>query len=76
MFKQIKPGEKIIGDISFAVDNLNRNFWLTFFDKKKGTPLTKISVDNAYKKVSKKTKKDEVSFGRWLENLVFLLCFL
>ena len=57
MFKQIKPGEKIIGDISFAVDNINRSFWLTFFDKKKGTPLTKISVDNAYKKVSKKTKK-------------------
>ena len=57
MFKQIKPGEKIIGDISFAVDNLNRNFWLTFFDKKKGTPLMKISVDNAYKNVSKRTKK-------------------
>lgn len=57
MFKQIKPGEKIIGDISFAVDNLNRKFWLTFFDKKKGTPLMKISVDNAYKKVSKQTKK-------------------
>lgn len=57
MFKQIKPGEKIIGDISFAVDNLNRNFWLVFFDKKKGTPLMKISVDNAYKKVSKKTKE-------------------
>ena len=60
MFKQIKPGEKIIGDISFAVDNLNRNFWLVFFDKKKGTPLTKISIDNAYKKVSAKTKKKKV----------------
>lgn len=57
MFKQIKPGEKIIGDISFAVDNINRNFWLVFFDKKKGSPLTKISIDNAYRKVSKKTKK-------------------
>lgn len=57
MFKQIKPGEKIVGDISFAVDNINRNFWLVFFDKKKGTPLTKISIDNAYKKVSNKTKK-------------------
>lgn len=57
MFKQIKPGEKIIGDISFAVDNLNRNFWLVFFDKKKGSPLMKVSIDNAYKKVSKRTKK-------------------
>ncbi len=57
MFRQIKPGEKIVGNISFAVDNINRNFWLVFFDKKKGTPLTKISIDNAYKKVSNKTKK-------------------
>lgn len=57
MFRQIKPGEKIVGDISFSVDNINRNFWLVFFDKKKGTPLTKISIDNAYRKVSEKTKK-------------------
>ncbi len=57
MFKQIKPGEKIVGNISFSVDNINRNFWLVFFDKKKGTPLTKISIDNAYRKVSNKTKK-------------------
>ena len=57
MFKQIKPGEKIVGDISFAVDNINRKFWLVFFDKKKGTPLTKISIDNAYRKVSDRTKK-------------------
>lgn len=57
MFRQIKPGEKIVGDISFAVDNINRKFWLVFLDKKKGTPLTKISVDNAYRKVPEKVKK-------------------
>jgi len=57
MFKQIKPGEKVIGDISFAVDNINRRFWLTFYDRRSKKPLTKISVDNAYKKVSMKTKK-------------------
>ncbi len=57
MFKQIKPGEKILGDVSFAVDNINRSFWLVFFDKKKGTPLTKISVDNAYRKVPNRVKK-------------------
>lgn len=60
MFKQIKPGEKIVGNISFSVDNINRNFWLVFFDKKKGTPLTKISIDNAYRKVSNKTKKQNL----------------
>ncbi len=56
MFKQIKPGEKVIGDISFAVDNINRKFWLTFYDRRNKKPLTKISVDNAYKKISKRTK--------------------
>ena len=57
MFKQIKPGDKVVGRISFAVDNINRSFWLTFYDRMTKKPLSKISLDNAYKKVSVKTKK-------------------
>jgi hypothetical protein len=57
MFKQIRPGDKFAGQVSFSVDNINRSFWLTFYDKRKGTALTKISLDNAYRNVSKKTKK-------------------
>ena len=57
MFKRIKPGEKIIGNVSFAVDNINRTFWLVFFDTRTRVPITKISVDNAYKNVSARTKK-------------------
>lgn len=57
MFKQIRPGDKFAGRVSFAVDDINRSFWLTFYDKRKGTALTKISIDNAYRKVSNKTKK-------------------
>ena len=57
MFKQIRPGDKFAGRVSFAVDNINRSFWLTFYDKRKGTALSKISVDNAYRNVSHKTKK-------------------
>lgn len=57
MFKQIKPGDKIVGHISFAVDNINRKFWLTFYDRRTRKPLSKISIDNAYRKVSAKTKK-------------------
>ena len=57
MFRQIKPGDRLIADVSFSVDNLNRDFWLVFFDRRNGEPITKISVDNAYKKVSKRTKK-------------------
>lgn len=57
MFKQIRPGDKFAGRVSFAVDNVNRSFWLTFYDRRKGTALTKISIDNAYRHVSDNTKK-------------------
>lgn len=57
MFKQIRPGDKFAGRVSFAVDNIDRSFWLTFYDRRKGTALSKISLDNAYRKVSNKTKK-------------------
>lgn len=57
MFRQIKPGDKFAGRVSFAVDNIDRKFWLTFYDKRKNTALTKISIDNAYRNVSDKTKK-------------------
>ena len=57
MFKQIKPGDKIAGRVSFSVDNIDRSFWLTFYDRRNGTALSKISVDNAYRNISNKTKK-------------------
>lgn len=57
MFKQIKPGDKVAGRISFSVDNVKRKFWLTFYDRKNRRPVAKISINNAYKKVSEKTKK-------------------
>lgn len=57
MFKQIKPGDRVAGKISFSVDNIKRNFWLTFYDRRNRKPIAKISVDNAYRKVSAKTKK-------------------
>ena len=57
MFKQIKPGERVAGRISFNVDNLNRSFWLTLCDRRNKKTLTKISLDNAYKKVPEKIKK-------------------
>lgn len=56
MFKQIKPGDRVAGKISFSVDNIKRRFWLTFYDRKNRKPVAKISIDNAYRKVSQKTK--------------------
>lgn len=57
MYQQIKPGDRVAGKISFSVDNIKRKFWLTFYDRKNRKPVAKISVDNAYRKVSDKTKK-------------------
>lgn len=57
MFQQIKPGDRVAGKFSFSVDNIKRKFWLTFYDRKNRKPVAKISIDNAYKKVSDKTKK-------------------
>ena len=62
MFKQIKPGDRVAGKISFSVDNIKRKFWLTFYDRKNRKPVAKISVDNAYRKVSDKTKKKNEKF--------------
>ncbi len=56
MFKTINPGEKLAGRVSFSVDNIHREFWLTFYDRRSGETLTKISVDNAYRKMPKKAK--------------------
>lgn len=64
MFKQIRPGDKFAGQVSFSVDNINRSFWLTFYDRRKGTALTKISLDNAYRKVPERTKKKNLKLRR------------
>ena len=57
MFRQIKPGDKLVGEVSFAVDNINRKFWLTFYDRRNNQIITKVSVDNAYRGLSEKTRK-------------------
>lgn len=62
MFQQIKPGDRVAGRISFSVDNIKRKFWLTFYDRKNRKPIAKISVDNAYRNVSEKTKKKNERF--------------
>lgn len=57
MFKTINPGERVAGVVSFSVDNIHRKYWLTFYDRRSGNAITKISVDNAYRKMSKSERK-------------------
>lgn len=64
MFKHINSGDRMVGNISFSVDNINRSFWLAFFDKRSGKPLAKISIDNAYRKLPEKTKKKNLKMRK------------
>ena len=57
LFSQFKPGDRKAGKISFAVDNVKHSYWLVVNDRMKNKPLTKISLDNAYKHVSQDVKK-------------------
>lgn len=57
MFRQIRPGDKLVENVSFAVDNINRKFWLTFYDRKNSQIIAKVSVDNAYRDLPEKIKK-------------------
>lgn len=57
MFSKIKPGDRVSGKISFAVDNIKRKHWLVFYDRTKGAPIAKLSVDNAKRELDGKKKK-------------------
>lgn len=55
--KELKSGENFCGKIPFSVDSVKNKFWLTFYDNKTRQIISEVSVDNAYKKVSDKTRK-------------------
>lgn len=57
MFEQIKVGDRLIGKISFSVHDVKGTYWLTFKDRLNKKELVKLSIDNAYKGVSNRTKR-------------------
>lgn len=57
VFSQFKPGDRKAGKISFAVNNIKDSYWLVVNDRATNKPITKLSLDNAYKKVSEDIKK-------------------
>lgn len=57
VFCQFKPGDRKAGKISFAVNNVKQSYWLIVNDRATNKPIMRISLDNAYKKVSKDVKK-------------------
>lgn len=57
LFSQFKPGDRKAGRISFAVNNVKHSYWLVVNDRTTNKPLTRISLDNAYKTVSDDVKE-------------------
>ncbi len=57
IFSQFKPGDRRAGKISFAVNNVKQSYWLIVNDRATNKPIMRISLDNAYKKVSNDVKK-------------------
>lgn len=65
LFKQIKPAQSCSGEISFSVDNIKRKYWLVFYDRATFKPVAKVSINNAYRNVSQKTKeKNDKKFNK------------
>lgn len=60
-FVKIKPGSRMIGTLSFSVDNPKRKHWVVFYDSVTRKQLARISVNNAKKRIekNKKSKKDK-----------------
>ncbi len=46
-FKTIEPGDRVVGKMSFSVNDKKANHWLVFYDRKTKKPLAKYSIDNA-----------------------------
>jgi len=57
VFKELKPGECASGKVSFSVDNVKNKFWLVFYDHKNKKAIAEISLANAYREISDKSKK-------------------
>lgn len=57
LFSQYKPGDRKAGKISFTVDSVKHSYWLVVNDRTKNKSLVRVSLDNAYKNVSKDVKK-------------------
>ena len=68
LFSLLKPGDRYAGRISFAVHNVKQSYWLIVNDRATNKPIAKISLDNAYKNVSKDVKKRNAKIKQGKKN--------
>ena len=46
-FRTIAPGDRVVGKLSFNVNDKKAHHWLVFYDRKTKKPVAKYSIDNA-----------------------------
>ncbi len=58
-FKSISPGERVVGKLSFCVNDKKARHWLVFYDRKTKRPVAKYSIDNAKSNLKELAKLKE-----------------
>lgn len=58
-FQKVSPSSKIQGVLTFSVDNVRTKHWLVFYDKYTRKPLTKISLQNAIRRLEANNPKNK-----------------
>lgn len=58
-FKPINPGDRVVGKLSFNINDKKAKHWLIFYDRKTKKPLAKFSIDNAKTDLKEIAKQKE-----------------
>lgn len=58
-FKTINPGDRVVGKLSFNINDKKSKHWLVFYDRKTKKPLAKYSIDNAKSDLKEIAKQKE-----------------
>ena len=60
-FKTINPGDRVVGKLSFNVNDKKAKHWLIFYDRKTKRPIAKYSIDNAKSDLKEIAKNKELN---------------
>ena len=58
-FKTISPGQRVVGKLSFCINDKKARHWLVFYDRKTKRPVAKYSIDNAKSNLKELAKAKE-----------------
>jgi len=77
-FKTIAPGDRVVGKLSFNINDKTAKHWLVFYDRKTKKPIAKYSIDNVKNdlkylaKEKEKNKRKKEHKGNFFYYVVFI----